>query len=396
MIRSVRWGVAAAVAAATWVGAVTQASAQEHAPVAGYAFLAEGRWGKIPAADAGKRFYIEGRWHQLYGDWILLYKGAINTRGFLWVSPQSGALKQVLAADKDSGGAGLRGKRSSVRIFGVAKKAGSRVVLQVERVEKLPDESEQYRTRLAGLGEDVDAVAELAKECATRAERFGDEALVAVGHTIVARELELRTAKLDAADYAGHMALAQRYLDEVEDPAGAIALYAHLVEEVPSLPGAVRQRVLARLERLKAVRAHREGKWTWLPYAEFKAAEGFVAVRAGGEVVWQRREEVEFRAIRAAELELQKRTLALPRTNPTKHAKDARQGLITRGQTYAEVRIAGGLPVFVRHHMQPYQQADKEVPWTQWILEDGRRIYFADGEVIATRGANEPWLNPEN
>ena len=384
-------GAALAVSALAWC---PRAAAQERAPIGGYEYLPEERWGKLAPDDDGKPYYLEGRWHQLYGDWVLLFNGPINTRGFLWVSPRSAALKQVLAADKDSGGRGLRKKRSSVRIFGRAKKGASSVALQIERVEKLADESEQFLERLEAAGEDVAAVQALGRECAVRAERFGDEALAGVGRRIVARELELQTARLDASDHEGRLALAERYLAEVEEAAGAIRLYAQLLEKTASLPAPVRARVLARLDQLKAVRAQRDGEWTWLPYAEFKQAEGFIRVQTSSGQTWVRAEAVEFAAVRAAELEQQKRTLALPRSNENKHAKDARQGRITRGQTFAEVRIAGGLPVHVRHHLQPYLQAEKDAVWTQWILEDGRRVYFAEGEVVTIREASEAWLRP--
>lgn len=374
------------------LAALAPASAQERPPIREHAFLPEEDWGRLGPEHVGVKLYLEGRWEELYGDWALLWKGPIATRGLLWV-PANSAIKMVLSKDRDSANEPLTSKVSSVRVFGEGVQAANdRVLLKVSRVDKLPEEDQQFLERLQAVSGDPDAIQRLAKECAERAKRFDDARLREVARTISRRELEVRAAALAPDDHAGRLTLAQRSLDEADDPYGAIELFGAIVESQGVAPQ-VRARAEERLEQLRAVRTlGPEGGVVWVAYDVYKQAEGYILrPDTSGALTWMSREVVELHLARDAELARQQQKIELPRSNPIKHLKDAEAKVVGRGQTLAEVRLAGGLPAVVRHERGGAFLGEQSSVWTQWILRDGRRVYFVNGEVISWKAASDPW-----
>lgn len=374
------------------LAALAPARAQERPPIREHTFLPEEDWARLGPEHVGKKLYLEGRWEELYGDWALLWKGPIVTRGLLWV-PANSAIKLVLSRDRDSANEPLTSKISSVRVFGEGVKAGDdRVLIKVSRVDKLPEEDQQFLERLQAVGADADAIQRLAKECAERAKRFDDARLREVARSISRRELEVRAAALAPDDHAGRLTLAQRSLDEADDPHGAIELFGAIVES-EGVPAQVHARAVERLEQLRAVRTlTTDGGVEWVAYDVYKREEGFI-LRAdtSGTPTWMSREVVELHLARDAELARQQQKIELPRSNPIKHLKDAEAKVVERGQTFPEVRLAGGFPVVVRHERGGSFLGEESSVWSQWILADGRRVYFVNGEVISWKAATDPW-----
>jgi len=99
---------------------------------------------------------------------------------------------------------------------------------------------------------------------------------------------------------------------------------------------------------------------------------------------------------RRRELARQRRQFDPPRTKEHECEKAAKNGLIVRGQFFQEVSRAVGLPVSV-YHMQAKSHDGKPVTWTQWVMQDGRRVYFVRGKkdpagtVISWTKAGTPW-----
>jgi len=354
--------------------------------------LPEDRWDDLNAGDVGKAVSLDGRWEQVYGAYVLLYKPAADIKGLLFI--QQGALKDNLTRDLSTDNERLERKQSMVRVNGFVRSARGRVYIHVEEVHKLPDEDQQFRERLAQLGDDPATIQALGEECAQRAARYDDARLAAVTREILARELEVRRAGLQADDHAQRLQLAKRYLEEVKAPRGAIELYAEVVES-GTAADAERHQGEAGLQRLQAIRTRQVGpkgevSWSWVPYAEFKASEGFIERTQDGRTTWVRQELAELEDARAAELQRQKGRIDPPRLDPRKAVNDARAKRLSRGQTFAEVRRAAGLPVRVLHVIAAFDAVPDAV-WSQWILSDGRRAYFLSGELISFQAADQPW-----
>jgi len=353
-----------------------------------YEFLPQERWGKLTADDSRKRYYLVGRWQQVYGDSILLYK-AKGIRRFLRLSP--GPLKDQLTNNMASNGGELSKRRSTVQIMGSVARLSDVVFLKVERVDKLPDDTERYRAALAKLGSDPKQIQALAEDCRQRAVRYEDPELGAMVREITRRELDVRSQQLAADDHRGRLELARRYRKEVGDSSGAINLYA-AVHEAEGAPKELVEYSAKQLRTLRAVRVRiDQANWTWVTHEEFKRSEGYIQRQdQDGVVRWMRRELAELRDAIDEERKRQSNQVDSPRSDPFKCAKDARTGKVRRGQTFAEVRRAVGFPEFVYHMWVPLNEK-KDEQWTQWVMPTGTRIYFINGWAISKRTSATPW-----
>lgn len=350
--------------------------AEDDPPPAGAQLIAPTEWGKLNAPK-GQAVYAEGRWHQCFGEKILMWK-APASNGFFLV--QKGTpLHDRLVQDKDSRGEPLKAGKSTVRLEGtVGVQNGANVVL-VQRVVKLTDDLSRLQAKLETLTE-PEALAQLAREAQAQGERWSDDDLRAFAKQVVQRELHARRKLLTAGDVAGAQALGQRML-EVGDRQGAIQV---LGDAEHAASGAGKQRLRELLAGIDAVETH----GTWMPRDEYRREEGFL--KRGEE--WVRREVVELDQVRQAELESQKADAGVVLVRGNGHAlgKDAEAGRLSRGQTLAEVQLAAGLPLQSRHLEAP-DVLGRPATWTQWVLEDGRRVYFLNGEAIAIVSAKQPW-----
>lgn len=354
-----------------------------------YDFLPQDRWGKLTAGDSRKRYYLVGRWQQVYGDSILLYKSK-GIRRFLRLSP--GPLKDQLTNNLASNGGQLTKRRSTVQIMGSVARLDDVVFLKIERVDKLPDDAERYRSALSQLGSDPDKIHALAEDCRERAVRYEDPELGTMVREITRRELDVRSQQLAAEDHRARLELAKRYRKEVGDFSGAINLYA-AVHEAESAPKELVEYAAQQLRTLRAVRVRIDQvNWSWVTHEEFKRSEGYIQRQdEDGVVRWIRRELAELRDAIAEERKRQANQVDSPRSDPFKCAKDARSGKVRRGQTFAEVRRAVGFPQEVYHLWAPLNDDKKKEQWTQWVMASGTRIYFVSGWAISKRTSDNPW-----
>lgn len=353
------------------------ALAQDEPPPADHQLVPPEQWGKLPASAKGQKLYVEGRWHQCFGEKVLLWRSPASN-GFLLV--QKGTpLHDRLVKDRDSRNTPLKAGKSTVRLEGEAVVQGATCAIQLLRVIKLADDLELLRARLEQLS-DPEAMAALAREALALAERWGDDELRAFANQVVQRELHARRKDLAPGDAAGAEALGLRML-EVGDRQGAIQV---LGEAERAATGPAKQRLRERLAGMEAVETH----GTWMTRAEYRREEGFL--ERNGE--WVRREVVELEEVREAELKSQKAEVGVVLVRGNGHAlgKDAEAGRLSRGQTLAEVQLAAGLPAVSRHLEAP-DPLGRPATWSQWILGDGRRVYFLNGEVIKVLAAKEPW-----
>lgn len=352
--------------------------AEDEPPPADHQVVPEAQWGKLPAAAAGQKLYLEGRWHQCFGEKVTLWRSE-STRGFLLVESGS-PIHEFLVKDRDSRNQPLKPGKSTVRLEGVAEAAGQGCVVRVKRVIKLQDDVDRYMARLVEA-RTPDALGALARESRAQAERWQDEELRQFANLVARKELAARQAELAPGDAAGAEALGLRML-EIGDKSGAVKVMGE-AERQASGPG--REKLRQRLLGMGAVETH----GTWLLRDVYRAEEGFV--QQGG--VWVRREKLEFDAVRAAELKEQKSTVEIkPVRGSNGHAlaKEAEAGRLSRGQTMPEVHLAAGLPVAASHLEAP-DGLGQPARWSQWLMGDGRRVYFLNGEAITVLGARDPW-----
>lgn len=350
--------------------------------VDGHRRLAESEWGRLSASLANQQLFLDGRWVECHGDKVYLYK-AEQLNGLLLVQ-QGSELWNRLVADRDADGQQLVKRRSAVRVFGRAQRRGNDCVLMVTRVQKLEDDDARFLTRLAGLGADPDAIHRLGEEVAAAAARYDDPRLRDALQRVRTRELQVRQQLLSPEDHEGALQLGRR-MEELGDRLGAIRLYADLEGRSPL--GPVRDAARERLVALNAIL----DRGAWIPFEEFKRAEGFLERKLpDGRVEWVSRQRAELEQVRLRELADKSLEAAVPRTDARQHGVDAEAGRITRGQTLTEVRRAAGMPVEVQHLRAPDRQ-DAPALWTQWVLADGRRVYFLRGEVIAVISPDVAW-----
>jgi hypothetical protein len=351
--------------------------AQDEAPPADHQLVPPAQWGKLPASAAGQKVYLEGRWHECFGDKLLLWRTPAAS-GFLLVDKGT-PLHERLVKNLDSRNQQLKPGKSTVRVEGKAVAQGQACAVQVTRVIKLTDDMERLRARLAGL-EKPDQMAALAQEATSLAERWADEELRALAQLVVQQELHARQRDLKPGDAASAEALGQRMLD-VGDRDGAIQVLGQ-AEQTSS--GAAQQRLRKRLASMGAVETH----GAWMSGEQYRREEGYID-REGG---WVRRELIEMEEARARELKNQKAEVGVVLVRGNGHAlgKEAEAGKLARGQTMAEVHLAAGLPTSARHLDAP-DPLGRPATWTQWVLEDGRRVYFLNGEAISILPASTPW-----
>lgn len=377
------------------LAAAAPTPAQERAD--GHQLLPEDQW-RLPAAAAGKRYFVEGRWHECWRDTLSLFR-AEGSRDLLKVQPGS-ALQLALATNELTDGTKLVPERSRVRVFGTAERQGGKVVLAVTRVDRLEDDDVRLRRALEALGDraDADALAGLAREVRALGEQFGDPTLRALALEASRREVSARLEALGADDHAGALALADR-MAAAGDRDGAIELCARV--EGGGAPAA-REAARERLARLRAVQAG--GRW--VAFEAYKRAEGFVLrppledhktpqglssrIVEGAAPRWVRRELAELEEARRAELELRLGGIVEVRSNPGEMLAQAQARRLARGQSLAEARLAAGAPVVV-HHLRALDSEQRDALWTGWAFADGRRAYFLNGELITARAQGDPW-----
>jgi len=359
--------------------------------VDGHEFLPEAHWGRLGSEVAGKLYYVEGRWNGIRLEDVSLYKA--RSEGFLFVKAGS-PVQGRLSGNTDSRRVRMRKKISTVRVFATAKLLRGRCVLWVNKVYKLEDDVVRYRNELDALPVDASpaSIKVLAERVRSLAARYDDADLGEVAHMAVQRELHARRALLAEGDNQGALRLAERMV-EVEDTSAAIQLLADFEAR-----GDAEWRARLRQELRKLGAVYSGG--VWLSFSDYKRQEGFVRrPNAAGSLDWVPREWAEFQLVIAGERELQEQQVVPARKNELRHYRDAQQGRIVRGQTMPEVRLAvgGELPSLV-HHLRataPGPAAAQAAMWSQWVLADGRRVYFLDqgggGEVIAFKAAQTRW-----
>lgn len=342
--------------------------------------LPESQWGKLPASAAGQAWAVEARWDEIFGEKVILWR-CEALRGVL-VVPKGSPIQERLVRNRDTPGEQLVPKKSRIRLECVAVAQGQTCQLQVKRVLKLPDDVDVQREKLGKAGS-PEAIAALVDETKALAERWDDEELRGLVKEMVAKELSARRGALKPGDVAGAEALGLRML-EVGDRGAAIQV---LGEAERAATGPVRERLRTRLASLGAV----ETSSAWLSRPDWLRKEGYI--ERGGQ--WVKAERVELELAREAELDRQSKSVGIELVRGNGHAcwKAAEQGKIERGQTMAEVHLAAGLPVRAAHADAP-DRDKRPARWSQWVLADGRRVYFLNGEVISIRAADQPLPGP--
>ena len=343
-----------------------------------YTELPESYWGRLSNEWAGRNLFAEGRWDECFGATVSLFQAPDGTRHFFTVAEGS-PLQRQLASDRASDGSRLTSERSTVRLFGVAQTRGDRCVVSLTRVVRLPDDVDTLRAEASVAGLTPQQIRAVADRARSRGQRYNDAALLALAEELELRELDARHATLDRSDHAAALDLADRMI-ELGNVDGALPLLAAAESQAPTAP--LRQRARDRLSDVGAIR----NQGQWILFDAFKRREGFVQHNGA----WVRPEALELQAARRAELELQAQEIVPRRAQSVQAARQAEAGTIIRGQNMYEVRVAAGFPDRVRHLSAPDSDGS-DIIWTQWILTDGRRIYFADGLVVSQRPADTPW-----
>lgn len=346
-----------------------QVAAQGKPVLDGCTYLPTPSLARLGPGDVSKSYYIEARWQECWKDSITLCREEAARRTLVVTFPSP--LQTNLAKDQDSAGQKLTAGVSNVRIFGTVERGGDRPVLRVTKVELLEDDLVRFRARLGALGEKAtpEQLSQLANEVRPLAERYGDQRLVAFAGEVSQREIAARLAGRNPNDFEGALQIGAQL--QATDRRGAITIYGDVEARAPE---ALRKEARQRLAQLRAYRAASG----WVPYEEFKASEGFVRRGEGPDERWVTRERAEFEATVAAEMEKRKDNVIVLRSNPNAAGKKAEARILETGQTLEEARLAtaGVAQTMVDHTGAADKQTSQQFLWTQWVLADGRRLYF--------------------
>lgn len=347
-----------------------QAAAQGKPELAGHTYLPTPSLARLGPADVSKSYYVEARWQECWKDSITLCREE-NARRTLVVAFPS-PLQTNLAKDLDSTGQKLTAGLSNVRLFGTVERGGDRPVLRVTKVELLEDDLVRLRARLAALGEKPtpEQLSQLANEVRPLAERYGDQRLVAFAGEVSQREIAARLAGRNPNDFEGALQIGAQL--QATDRRGAITIYGDVEARAPE---ALRKEARQRLAQLRAYRAASG----WVPYEEFKASEGFVRRGEGPDERWITRERAELEAVVAQEMKKRAEGgIIVLRSNPNASGKKAEARILETGQTLEEARLAtaGVAQTMVDHIPAADKETAQQFLWTQWVLADGRRLYF--------------------
>jgi hypothetical protein len=360
-----------------------QVAAQGKPAIDGYTYLPTPSLGRLAPGDVSKKYYVEARWQECWKDSITLCREPEARKSLVVTFPSD--LQTNLARDQDSAGQKLTAGVSNVRLRGTVERGGDRPVLRVDKVELLEDDLTRLRARLAALGEKAtpEQLSQLANEVRPLAERYGDQRLVAFAGELSQREIAARLAGRDPNDFEGALRIGAEL--QKTDRRGAITIYGDVEARAPE---ALRKEARQRLAQLRAYRAASG----WVPYEEFKASEGFVRRGEGAEERWISRERAEFEATVAAEMAKRDGpdggNVIVLRSNPAVAGKKAEARQLEIGQTLEEARLAtaGIAQTMVDHHLHTDSTA-QQLLWTQWVLADGRRLYFLAPNTVGANGA---------
>ncbi len=360
-----------------------QVAAQSPPPVLdGYTYLPTSSLGRLGPGEVGKKYYIEARWQECWKDSITLFRETEARRTLVVAFPSP--LQTNLARDQDTAGQKLTANVSNVRLSGTVEKGPERLVLRVAKVELLEDDLVRFQARLAALGEKAtpQQLSQLANEVRPLAERYGDQRLVTFSGELSQREIAARLAGRNPNDFEGALAIGAEL--QKTDRRGAITIYGDVEARAPE---ALRKEARQRLAQLRAYRAASG----WVPYEEFKASEGFVRRGEGAQERWITRERAEFEAVIEVEREKRKDQVVIVRSNPVQAGKAAEARRLETGQTLEEARLAtaGVLQTMVDHQATADAEGVRSL-WTQWVLGDGRRLYFLAPDGVNAAGAPTP------
>lgn len=362
-----------------------QVAAQGKPIIDGYTYLPTASLGRLGPADVTKKYYVEARWQECWRDSITLFREEAAKKTLVVTFPSD--LQTNLARDQDSAGQKLTANVSNVRLRGTVERLGDKVVLRVDKVELLEDDLARFRARLAALGDKAtpEQLSQLANEVRPLAERYGDERLVAFAGEVSQKEIAARLAGRNPNDFEGALRIGAQL--QATDRRGAITIYGDVEARAPE---ALRKEARQRLAQLRAYRAASG----WVPYEEFKASEGFVLRGDGAQERWITRERAEFEATIAAEMAKRDGdppTVIILRSNPAAAGKRAEARIVETGQTLEEARLAtAGIDQTMVDHSIYTDSTGQQILWTQWVLADGRRLYFLAPNTAGANGAPTP------
>lgn len=356
-----------------------QVAAQGKPAIDGYTYLPTPSLGRLAPGDVSKKYYVEARWQECWKDSITLCREPEARKTLVVTFPSD--LQTNLARDQDSAGQKLTAGVSNVRLRGTVERGGDRPVLRVDKVELLEDDLTRLRARLAALGEKAtpEQLSQLANEVRPLAERYGDQRLVAFAGELSQREIAARLAGRDPNDFEGALRIGAEL--QKTDRRGAITIYGDVEARAPE---ALRKEARQRLAQLRAYRAASG----WVPYEEFKASEGFVRRGEGAEERWISRERAEFEATVAEEMKRRVPGIIVLRSNPAVAGRKAEARQLELGQTLEESRLAtAGIAQTMVDHTTVSDETAQQYLWTQWVLADGRRLYFLAPNTVGANGA---------
>lgn len=383
----------AASALALVLVAAPAAWAQEAAvPITEKDLLAPGEWGP----REGKHVELSNvKFKDFFRPNVRLVK--IPSDKLVLDGEQRRALADALAGWKTSTGVLDKKGRSNVKVVGIARNDSSAGrIIDVEDVVKLPDDVEQFRSRLEKIaGTDVDGRMRLAEEAVRRADFYGVDDLRDWAKQTYEGALDARRATLPKGDGKAAIELALKYRDLAGSAQKAIDLLGDVLADSATAE-ADHERALKLLENDLGAVLHR-GKW--VSREDFKTALGFVPRKdANGNVTWVRRERLEFEQVVAKQRELNRNDPNPRKLLGSQYEEAAKQGEVVVGMYKQEVvRTKGyGFPAFVDRFTE--KGPSGEIAWDQWVMADGTRIYFmaqsltanANWVAIAVKKKDEP------
>jgi hypothetical protein len=286
-----------------------------------------------------------------------------------------------------------RKSRSNVRVVGIARDDSVGRVIEVTDVTLTADDVDVYRKRLEALGAgDSDGRMKLADEARKRSEQYSEDDLRDWSRAAYESALDAKRAALAKGDVDGAIDLALKYRDLAQVPSKGISLLSDIVLDAAADPAAKEKGMRVLEKDLQAV-LHRDH---WISREDFKAALGYLLRHdAAGNVVWVRRERVEFEQEVKAQRDANKNDPNLRKLLGSEYETAAGSGQPTIGMYKQElVRTKGyGFPDLVDRFTEK-SPGNGDLVWDQWIMGDGSRFYFMNGILFSWKKKDVPF--PKN
>jgi hypothetical protein len=340
-----------------------------------------------------KQVKLDAKYYEMWGEDKLKHFKIVSFKELKFYLPPKGKLRERLNRNTDINGIKIFGKKSnveiSVRIY--KPRPGERTpYLFLTSVVKTADDIDRFRLQLDTVIEkdpnDIIGRFKVAISARKWARKYQIEALTQWSLTQDLSTLQQREKTLKKDDSQGWIQLAEFHLSKLKNKNRAIQIFGAVYDsnKDPKIK-------IALTKKLEALDAYfYNGRW--IPFHDFKAAEGFIERKSKDQSRWITKERAEFDDSITAD---KKRSFPFLVKADSVYVGDASVGRISKGMRPFQV-----VKLFIdKNEIGFPQQIDRSRlavgsnvrVYAQWVYDNGLRFYFVDGHLFAWNTKKTPY-----